>query len=223
MFFKCLDGIELNLMFCDNLFLLPSEHRAFDDEQINGTYIAFQCREKTFAEIAVTTEIPCMEYPFPLTFNQKHIGIEGGMTDKERSHNDTIIHHNAFPFFERNHALCGNQLLAEVLMCVQSFIFAPHYIDCSCSHVLCYTFRNKMMKSDVVAMVVGIENSICIYSHLGYLISRKFSFLRAWQIVAEVNEYFRCCGCYFRNATAYLIGPAMNGDVHVLFRINYVT
>ena len=133
-----------------------------------------------------------------------------------------VINVYSLSLFEWDHALCCSQFGTHILMCTERFILTSHNLNCPCSHILLYMLWNQMMESHMVSMVMGIEYGVRSRGHVLYLTLSELFLLAARKIAAKIKENFGTSSSDFRNASAYLIGSAMNSDVHIISISLYV-
>ena len=77
-----------------------------------------------------------------------------------------------------------------------------------------------MMKSNMVTMIVRIENSIGICCNSSNIIGRIISLIGTRQITAQVNKYFGFTGRNLCYTTTYLVCSTMDGDFHILSNLS---
>jgi hypothetical protein len=91
-----------------------------------------------------------------------------------------------------------------------------HYLFGSLSNVLWDIGRNLIKQSHMIAMIVRIEYTIGIMRDMRYsLIGSHIIYTNAWKITTQINNNLRSVSGYFCDATSYLMGASVDGDVHI--------
>ncbi len=90
-----------------------------------------------------------------------------------------------------------------------------HYLLGSLTYILWYVGGHFIEQSNMIAMIVRIEYTIGIVSDMCYsFIGSHSIFTNAWKITTQINDNLRSVSRYFCDATSYLMGASVNGDVH---------
>ena len=114
------------------------------------------------------------------------------------------------------HPMEGLQLLFLIVeFLVQYFVFAEHYLQCTFSDILVAAFWSERHQPDMVAMVMGVEDGVDSTTNLIYGFSGELWCGAPGKVAPQIDEDTAMTGSDFGDATANLIGSAMDGDFHV--------
>ena len=90
-----------------------------------------------------------------------------------------------------------------------------HHLFGSPSNVLWNIGRNLIKQSHMITMIVGIEYTVCIMRYMRYgFIGSHIIYTNARKITTQIDDNLRSVSGYFCDATSYLMGASVDGDVH---------